>query len=296
MKIFIMGPTGVGKTKLSIALAKEFDAYVINCDAVQVYKKLNIGSAKVTEEEKCGIKHFLFDIKEPDQEYNVKDYQKDLRELFDKYKDKNLVIVGGTGLYATAGVYDYRFYEDDNDVDYSEYSLDLLYDLALKKDKSCNIDRNNRVRLERFLKKNITEKVEPVLLYKDSVFIGLTTERSKLYDIINNRVDKMIENGLVNEVKDLYSKYPDSLILKRAIGYKEIIDYLNNKITLDEAIELVKKNSRHYAKRQYTWFNNKMDIKWFMVNFGDFNKTIEEVKNYVGGKNEKKEKSVNSVD
>ena len=296
MKIFIMGPTGVGKTKLSIALAKEFDAYVINCDAVQVYKKLNIGSAKVTEEEKCGIKHFLFDIKEPDQEYNVKDYQKDLRELFDKYKDKNLVIVGGTGLYATAGAYDYRFYEDDNDVDYSEYSLDLLYDLALKKDKGCNIDRNNRVRLERFLKKNITEKVEPVLLYKDSVFIGLTTERSKLYDIINNRVDKMIENGLVNEVKDLYSKYPDSLILKRAIGYKEIIDYLNNKITLDEAIELVKKNSRHYAKRQYTWFNNKMDIKWFMVNFDDFSKTIEEVKNYVGGKNEKKEKSVNSVD
>ena len=220
MKIFIMGPTGVGKTKLSIALAKYLDAYIINCDAVQVYKELNIGSAKVTEEEKEGIKHFLFDIKNPDEEYNVKDYQKDLRDLFAKYKDKNLIIVGGTGLYATAGAYDYRFYEDENDTDYSSYSLEKLYDLALKKDKNCCIDRNNRVRLERFLKRSNDQKIEPILLYEDCIFIGLTTERNKLYEIIDNRVDVMINNGLIEEVKTLYKKYPNSMILKRAIGYK----------------------------------------------------------------------------
>mgnify|MGYP004518521291 CR=1 FL=1 len=286
MKVFIMGPTGVGKTKLSIVLAKYLDAYIINCDAVQIYKGLDIGSAKVTEDEKNGITHFLFDIKNPDEEYNVKDYQRDLRSLFFKYQDKNLVIVGGTGLYATAGAYDYRFNDDENNEDYSGCSLEELYNLALKKDKNCGIDKNNRVRLERFLKRKNVSMVEPVLLYKDSIFIGLSTDRSRLYEIINNRVDKMIENGLVDEVRALYQRYPDSMILKRAIGYKEIIDYLNGNITLEEASDLIKKNSRHYAKRQYTWFNNKMDIKWFDVNFSDFNKTIEEVKKYVGGKNE----------
>lgn len=280
MKIFIMGPTGVGKTKLSVELAKIFDAYIINCDAVQVYKGLDIGSAKVTEEEKCGIKHFLFDIKNPDEEYSVKDYQTDLRNLFDKYSKKNLIIVGGTGLYATAGAYDYRF-NDEEKKDYSNYSLEELYKLAKEKDINCNIDKNNRIRLERFLQKDLTSLVEPTLLYNDAIFIGLTTSRENLYKIINKRVDKMIDNGLVQEVKNLYTNYPKSKILKRAIGYKEIIDYLENKITLEEAVDEIKKNSRHYAKRQYTWFNNKMDIKWFEVNFNYFNETIDNVKDYL---------------
>lgn len=280
MKIFIMGPTGVGKTKLSVELAKLYDAYIINCDAVQVYKGLDIGSAKVTEEEKCGIKHFLFDIKNPNEEYSVKDYQTDLRNLFDKYSKKNLIIVGGTGLYATAGAYDYRF-NDEEKKDYSNYSLVDLYKLAKEKDINCNIDKNNRIRLERFLQKDLTSLVEPTLLYNDAIFIGLTTSRENLYKIINKRVDKMIDNGLVQEVKNLYTKYPKSKILKRAIGYKEIIDYLENKITLEEAVDEIKKNSRHYAKRQYTWFNNKMDIKWFEVNFNYFNETIDNVKDYL---------------
>lgn len=280
MKIFIMGPTGVGKTKLSVELAKIYDAYIINCDAVQVYKGLDIGSAKVTEEEKCGIKHFLFDIKNPDEEYSVKDYQMDLRNLFDKYSKKNLIIVGGTGLYATAGAYDYRF-NDEEKKDYSNYSLEDLYKLAKEKDINCNIDKNNRIRLERFLQKDLTSLVEPTLLYNDAIFIGLTTSRENLYKIINKRVDKMIDNGLVQEVKNLYTNYPKSKILKRAIGYKEIIDYLDNKITLEEAVDEIKKNSRHYAKRQYTWFNNKMDIKWFEVNFNYFNETIDNVKDYL---------------
>jgi len=280
MKIFIMGPTGVGKTKLSVELAKIYDAYIINCDAVQVYKGLDIGSAKVTEEEKCGIKHFLFDIKNPDEEYSVKDYQTDLRNLFDKYSKKNLIIVGGTGLYATAGAYDYRF-NDEEKKDYSNYSLEELYKLAKEKDINCNIDKNNRIRLERFLQKDLTSLVEPTLLYNDAIFIGLTTSRENLYKIINKRVDKMIDNGLVQEVKNLYTNYPKSKILKRAIGYKEIIDYLDNKITLEEAVDEIKKNSRHYAKRQYTWFNNKMDIKWFEVNFNYFNETMDNVKDYL---------------
>lgn len=275
-----MGPTGVGKTKLSVELAKLYDAYIINCDAVQVYKGLDIGSAKVTEEEKCGIKHFLFDIKNPDEEYSVKDYQTDLRNLFDKYSKKNLIIVGGTGLYATAGAYDYRF-NDEEKKDYSNYSLEELYKLAKEKDINCNIDKNNRIRLERFLQKDLTSLVEPTLLYNDAIFIGLTTSRENLYKIINKRVDKMIDNGLVQEVKNLYTNYPKSKILKRAIGYKEIIDYLDNKITLEEAVDEIKKNSRHYAKRQYTWFNNKMDIKWFEVNFNYFNETIDNVKDYL---------------
>lgn len=280
MKIFIMGPTGVGKTKLSVELAKIYDAYIINCDAVQVFKGLDIGSAKVTEEEKCGIKHFLFDIKNPNEEYSVKDYQTDLRNLFDKYSKKNLIIVGGTGLYATAGAYDYRF-NDEEKKDYSNYSLEELYKLAKEKDINCNIDKNNRIRLERFLQKDLTSLVEPTLLYNDAIFIGLTTSRENLYKIINKRVDKMIDNGLVQEVKNLYTNYPKSKILKRAIGYKEIIDYLDNKITLEEAVDEIKKNSRHYAKRQYTWFNNKMDIKWFEVNFNYFNETIDNVKDYL---------------
>lgn len=282
MKVFILGPTGVGKTKLSIELAKIMEAYVINCDAVQVYKGLDIGSAKVTEEEKDGIKHFLFDIKNPDEEYSVKDYQEDLRSLMDKYSDKNLVIVGGTGLYATAGVYDYRFTEDSNEEDYSKYSLEELYKLALEKDKNCKVDKNNKVRLIRFLQRDNGALVEPKLLYEDVYFIGLTTKRDNLYEIINKRVDKMFNDGLVEEVSNLYKKYPDSKILKRAIGYKEVIDYLKGNISLEETKELIKKNSRHYAKRQYTWFNNKMDIKWFDVNFEEFGKTIEEVKEYLG--------------
>lgn len=284
MKIFIMGPTGVGKTKMSIELAKIFDAYIINCDAVQVYKELDIGSAKVTEEEKCGIKHFLFDIKTPNENYTVKDYQKDLRDLFAKYENKNLIIVGGTGLYATAGVYDYRFNEEEKQ-DYSSISTEELYNLALQKDSNCPVDKNNRIRLERFLQKDLTSIVEPKLLYNDAIFIGLTTSRDNLYNIINNRVDKMINDGLIKEVQNLYKKYPDSLILKRAIGYKEIIEYLESKISLEDAISDIKKNSRHYAKRQYTWFNNKMNIKWFDVNFNNFNETINSVKEYISSCN-----------
>lgn len=281
MIIAIVGPTGVGKTKMSIELAKEYNAAIINCDAVQIYKYLDIGSAKVCEDEKEGIKHYLLDIKNPNENYTVKDYQIDARKIIESNKDKNLIFCGGTGLYLCAALMDYRFYEDESSENYDNLNNEELYNLALKKDKSCPIDRNNRVRLIRFLNKKNIEVVEPKLLYENVLFIGLTTDRENIYKIINKRVDLMFENGLLEEVKNLYKKYPNSRVLKSAIGYKEVIKYLNNEITLEECIEEIKKLSRHYAKRQYTWFNNKMNIKWFDVDYNNFENTISNVKKYI---------------
>ena len=285
MIVVIVGPTGVGKTKMSIELAKYLDAPVINADAVQIYKGLDIGSAKVTSDEMDGVKHYLIDIKNIDEEYSVCEYQKDVRKILEEYKNKNVIICGGTGLYISAALMDYRFYEDENSETYEGYSNEQLYEMVLKKDKNSQIDKNNRVRMIRFLNKKITDTVEPKLLYPNTIFIGLTTSREKLYERINARVDKMFNDGLVLEVKYLYNKDKNSKILNRAIGYKEIISYLNKEISDEEAKELIKKNSRHYAKRQYTWFNNKMNIKWFLVDFDNFNKTINEVKKFIDGCN-----------
>ena len=281
MIVAIVGPTGVGKTKMSVELAKRYNAIIINADAVQVYKELNIGSAKATEEEKDGVKHFLLDFKEPSENYTVSDYQKDAREIIAKYKDRNIIFCGGTGLYLCAALMDYRFYEDISNETYDDLTNAELYELALKKDKNVKIAKNNRVRLIRFLNKNPKEVVEPKLMYDNVFFVGLTTNRDNLYAIINNRVDKMFAMGLVDEVANLVKKYPNSRVLNSAIGYKEVISYLRGEYTLEETRELIKKNSRHYAKRQYTWFNNKMDVKWFLVNYAEFDKTIDMVKKYI---------------
>ena len=281
MIIAVVGPTGVGKTKMSIEIAKWLNAPIINCDAVQIYKGLNIGSAKVTDEEKENIKHYLLDIKNPDENYTVKDYQEDARKIIEKNKDNNIVFCGGTGLYLSAALMDYKFYEDENNSTYENLSNDELYNLALKKDSSMTINKNNRVRLIRFLNKKIIEKEELKYIYDNVIIIGLTTNRNNLYKIINDRVDKMFNDGLVKEVKELIKNYPNSRVLKTAIGYKEVVEYLSGFITLDECIEKIKKSSRHYAKRQYTWFNNKMDVVWFNVDYDNFNNTIKEVKEYI---------------
>ena len=284
MIVAIVGPTGVGKTKMSVELAKRYNAIIINADAVQVYKGLNIGSAKATEEEKDGVKHFLLDFKEPSENYTVSDYQKDAREIIAKYKDRNIIFCGGTGLYLCAALMDYRFYEDISNETYDDLTNAELYELALKKDKNVKISKNNRVRLIRFLNKNPKEVVEPKLMYDNVFFVGLTTNRDNLYDIINNRVDKMFAMGLVEEVANLVKKYPSSRVLNSAIGYKEVIPYLRGEYILEETKELIKKNSRHYAKRQYTWFNNKMNVEWFLVDYADFNKTIDEVARFIDGR------------
>ena len=276
MIICVVGPTGVGKTKLSVLLAKKYNGVVINADATQIYRELNIGSAKVKESEKEGIEHILFDIKNPNEDYSVADYQLDLRKELEKYKNRNIILVGGTGLYIKAGLYDYSFSKIEKG-DYSNYSNEELYKMCLTFDKDLKIDVCNRRRLENYLNRVDKTKKEPTILY-DTLFIGLTTERD---NFINKRVDKMFEEGLVEEVKYLYHKYGNVNILKRAIGYKEVLEYLNNNCTLDEAKELIKKNTRHYAKRQYTWFNNQMNVKWFNTNFKDFSKTYEEVCTYI---------------
>lgn len=287
MILAIVGPTGVGKTKLSIELAKFYHAVIINCDAVQVYQELNIGSAKVTEEEKENIPHYLLGFVSPNERYTVYNYQKDLRKLLEKYKEKNIILVGGTGLYLKAGLYNYEFKEETEKNHYESLNNEELYHLALQKDKNCSIHPNNRKRLIRFLnKEGKKEALLPKPLY-EAIYIGLTTERENLYAIINKRVDKMIQKGLLEEAKTLFSKYPNSSILESAIGYKELKEYFSNEISLDDAVELIKKNSRHYAKRQYTWFNHQMDVEWFNVNFDDFSKTIEEVIQYIESQKKK---------
>ena len=280
MIVCIVGPTGVGKTKLSVELAKYLNAIVVNGDSMQIYKELNIGTAKVTEEEKEGIPHLLFDIKNVDEMYTVYDYQKDLRNILDNNKDKNIVIVGGTGLYIKAGLYNYVFEEETINNNYDDLSNDELYELVLKKDKTSEIHKNNRKRMVRFLNKKDNIKDKDTLLY-DVKFIGLTTDRSKLYERINLRVDKMVSEGLIEEVKSLYDRNLRSKSIMTGIGYKELYEYFDGNISLDDSLELIKQRSRKYAKRQYTWFNNQMDIKWFNVDFDNFNNTIDEVKKYI---------------
>lgn len=280
MIVAVVGPTGVGKTKLSVELAKKYDAVVVNCDAVQVYKELNIGSAKPTEEEKCGIEHLLFDIVSVTDNYTVKDYQKDLRNVLKKYHNRNIVIVGGTGLYLCAGLYDYEFKEEINTNNYDNLSNEQLYNLALEKDKNMDIHKNNRVRLIRFLNRESKNNNGNKLLY-DVKFIGLNLDRNLLYERINLRVDKMMKDGLLDEVKNLNPLRVSSRVLNTAIGYKELYDYFDKKISLEQAIEEIKQNSRHYAKRQFTWFNNKMNVTWFDVNLNDFQRTIDQVEDFL---------------
>lgn len=286
--IVITGPTGVGKTKMSIELAKRIDAEIINADSMQVYKDLNIGTAKITEKEKEGIPHHLFDIVEPTNMYTVYDYQKDARDIINDVlsRGKKVIIVGGTGLYIKALLYDYKFIKEDKTYDFSKMSNEEILDKINSYNLDINLHINNRKRLERVLTKlynnNMqTEKTDTVLY--DFVAIGLTTTRNNLYKIIDNRVDKMIEDGLIDEVEELYKKNIHSKAINTGIGYKELYKYFDKEISLDEAISLIKKNSRHYAKRQYTFFNNQMNIKWFNTNYNDFSLTVEEVYNYIKG-------------
>lgn len=279
MILVICGPTGVGKTKLSILLAKRYNGIIINADACQFYQGMDIGTAKIKESEKEGIKHYLLDNLTINDEYNIWDFQKEGRKIIEDNKDKNIIIVGGSGLYLSALLYDYK-YKKQKEIDLSKYSNEELYEKVIKINPEANIDQFNRRRLENYLKTGNVNAEKPKLLY-DALFIGLTTDRNFLYNKIDIRVDEMLKNGLINEVKKLYTINPNSRILNSAIGYKEVIKYLNNEISLDECINLIKKNSRHYAKRQYTWFNNKMNIKWFNTNYNNFNLTTDEVVNYI---------------
>lgn len=286
--IVITGPTAVGKTKLSIELAKRYNGEIINADAVQVYKGLDIGSAKVTEEEKEDIPHHLFDIKEVDEEYTIYHYQKDCRKLIKEVqgRGKTPILVGGTGLYIKAALYDYKLTEEKETNTYDNLTDEELYNKLLELDKDIVIDKNNRRRLIRAINyykennKSINTNTTNKLLY-DAIFIGLTTDRRILYDKINTRVDIMIKDGLLNEVKAFYDKNVRTKPLLNAIGYREIYSYFDGNISLEEAIDKIKQNSRHYAKRQYTFFNHQLPIVWFETNYNNFNNTVEEVIDYI---------------
>ena len=287
--IVITGPTGVGKTKLSIELAKKYNGEVINADSMQIYGELNIGTAKIREDEKENIPHHLFDIKNVDEEYTIYHYQKDLRSKIDELnkRGKRIIIVGGTALYLKAGLFDYTLEESTSIRDLSMYSDEELVNKLKKLDKDIDIDFNNRRRVERaynyYLDNNrsITENTKGDNLLYPVIFIGLTTDRDNLYQIINKRVDQMINHGLVQEVKNLYDRNIHTKPLINGIGYKELYSYFDNKISFEDAIEKIKQNSRKYAKRQYTFFNNKFNITWFKVNYDNFSETINEVEDYI---------------
>lgn len=293
--IVIVGPTGVGKTKLSIELAKKFNTEIISGDSVQVYRYMDIGSAKVTSSEMEGITHHLIDIVEPSDNYSVYDYQKNVRNQIDELSEKNKmpIIVGGTGLYIKSVLYDYEFSksstEDDTVLEkFNNYSNEELhgYLKAIDLESAQEIHPNNRKRVLRAIKifletgqkkSQQIEQQEHKMLY-DAYIIGLTMDREQLYERINKRVDLMVDEGLLDEVTNLYKNNLLSEQAAQSIGYKEIISYLESEITLEEAIELVKRNSRRYAKRQFTWFNNQMDVNWYNVNPDKFNELVEQIK------------------
>ena len=228
----VSGPTGVGKTKLSIMLAKKLNAIIINADSRQVYQELNIGTAKIKEKEMEGIAHYLLSVRSIDDNFNAYEYQKIGRKILEEYKDKNIVIVGGTGLYIKTLLYEYKF------------------------DEECSTSN---------------------ILYPH-IMIGLTREREKLYKSINNRVDEMIKSGLIEEAKALYPKKQTSNVLNATIGYKELFEYFDGIITKEEAIEKIKQNSRHYAKRQFTFFNNQFEnVKWYDVDKISYEKIVDSI-------------------
>lgn len=285
--IVIVGPTGVGKTASSIYLAHKYNAEIINADSTGVYKEPLIATAKVTEEEKDGVIHHMLDLVSLDDDFTLYDYQVKGRKILDDLisKNKNIIIVGGSGLYIKALLYDYKLDKTDNvKVDYSKYTNQELKNMADKIDKNNNIHVNNRQRLERYITyykqtgKTIkkTDDINKKLYNFD--IIGLKSDRETLYKRMNDRVDVMLKNGLLDEAK----KLKDKKNFNNIIGYKELNQYFNGLISLDEAIDLIKQNTRRYSKRQFTWFNNQMkDIKWFDVNYNDFNETIKEIDIYL---------------
>ena len=274
--IVIAGPTGVGKTKISIDLASELNAEIISSDSAQVYRGLNIGTAKITEEEMQGIKHHLIDIVEPVSKYSVGNFEKDVNKILNQNPEKNFLLVGGTGLYINS-VTNGLSILPEADKKTREYLSTLdnqtLLELALKYDEEATkeIHPNNRVRLERVVEvflltgQKFSELSKKNIKNNNFKFLKIALERDRknLYDRINKRVDIMFEQGLVDEVKNLYKIYGEKLYKLNIIGYNEIIDYINGKISLDETSYRIKLNSRHYAKRQFTWFKADKEYQWF---------------------------------
>lgn len=261
MIVALYGPTSSGKTSLSVSLAKELNAEIINCDLISFYKGMDIGSAKVTEEEMEGVKHHFISFLDISREYTIYDYQKDARKVLDKLlsEKKNVIICGGSGLYLKALLYDYKFKEEEK---FKELPLSEM--IAILKENNIIVDYQNERRVVRAYQRFMNGIESEVSLPKyDFVGISLDLDREKLYELINKRVDVMLDKGLIKEVEALRKKDPSSKILHKAIGYKEIISYLDGYISLNEAKDLIAKNTRHLAKRQLTFNRGQLDFKTF---------------------------------
>ena len=282
--IVLTGPTAVGKTSLSIALAKAVDGEIISADSMQVYKYMNIGTAKITEEEKCGIPHFLIDELEPDEEFNVTIFKNKVMGYIKDIKSRGNVpiIVGGTGFYIQSVIYDINFneYGDDSNVRKKYEAMaetigksELHKKLALvDREYADSVSENNVKKVVRALtffemtgeklsehNKRERERSSPF----DFAYFVLTMDRKKLYERIDKRVDLMFDMGLVDEVKALMAKgYDKSLVSMQGIGYKEVIDYLNGRTSLEECIDIIKRDTRHFAKRQLTWFKREKVVTY----------------------------------
>lgn len=283
--LVVVGPTAVGKTKISIELAKRLGCEIISGDSVAVYKGLDIGSAKPTLEEMDGVKHHLIDVRDPSEQYNVAEFQKAARSIIDSEEGLSL-ICGGTGLYVQSVLFNYEFEAPERNLDfankYQNYSNEELYQLLVSKDNSINSDRihhNNRKRVLRALEiletqnssiNSYNKKNEPVY---DYYICYLSLSRDVLYERINKRVDIMLEAGLEKEVKELY----DNNIFPHAIGYQEFVPYFEGLVSMESVVEEIKKNSRHLAKRQETWFKNQMNSHFYIVNLDDVEETINKI-------------------
>lgn len=300
--LVIVGPTAVGKTELSIQLAKRFNGEIVSGDSMQIYRGLDIGTAKVTKAEMQDIPHYMIDIKEPHESFSVSEFQQEARKHISNInkKGKLPILVGGTGLYVQAVAYDYRFtkigadeaFRKEQEMFAEQFGNEALHRKLKELDPISykTIHPNNRKRVIRALEV-IEQTGKPFSSYQqkqiqpvyNNIFIGLTMERELLYDRINARVDKMIESGLIEEAYRLYQQQLTDSQAAQAIGYKELFLYFDGTITKEEAIQLLKRNSRRYAKRQYTWFKNKMNIKWFDMTENQ-NKKKQEIFKYVAGK------------
>lgn len=302
--IVIVGPTAVGKTETSIAVAKCFNGEIISGDSMQVYKGMDIGTAKIRPDEMNGIPHHLLDIKEPEEPFSVADFQSVVREKIDEITARGAIpiIVGGTGLYVASVLYDYKFAAEPPDTAYRQAlekralegrTAELYEELAaVDPETARNIHPHNVKRLIRALeiyhltgmKKSDKPKADAEPLY-DTALIGLTMDRSKLYERINKRVDIMMNTGLLKEAKHFYDKGLRGVQSVQAIGYKELYEYFDGNLSLEEAVNLLKKNTRRYAKRQLTWFRNKMDVTWFdMTNEREHLNRINEIVQFIAGK------------
>lgn len=301
--IVIVGPTAVGKTSLSISLARRLDGEIISGDSMQVYRGMDIGTAKIRPEEMDGIPHHLIDIRNPDETYSAAEFKRDVNEKVTEITEKNRIpiLVGGSGLYIQAALYDFNFSDIPRDEKWTEKlmkeagedGIDRIYRKLKEVDpeQAEKIHPNNHRRIIRALEiyeatgktKTEWEKEQKRESPYDPLIIGLTMEREKLYEQINRRVDQMMENGLLEEVETLYRQGYENTQAMKAIGYKEFIPYLEGEIMLEDAIETLKRNSRRFAKRQYTWFRNKLPVTWYLINPEEKDEKFLQIINNVAG-------------